>query len=180
VALPSPVFATDTFQYGTFQENYVPEVAVLNTPSAGATYRIVIALDATLVDAEGPPFQDDSFQTNTFFSVFSLDSQVAEFQYDRNDGTWVSIGDGASVVTGGRSLLSWDISVLLPGTYRVRVRARDVAGQLSPYITTGTFIIGPGFAGLFAESNTSKYRPDVNTTSYRADPNTSKYVAVKT
>lgn len=125
--------------------NTPPNAPTINVPVAGTAYSSTIALDATVSDDDG-------------------DAVFAEFQYDRSDNNWVTIGNGTTVASGGRSTRNWDISGLQAGfNYRVRARTNDsgTAFNTSAYTTSVTFIIGPGFAGLFAHDNTSKYHAEV-------------------
>lgn len=140
----------------------IPDAPTINTPIASTAYSSILGLDATVTD---PDVSDTLFAT---------------FEYDRNDNNWTVIGNGSTVANGGRSTRSWDISALAPGfNYRVRAKATDNSGAVGPYTTTATFIIGPGYAGLYGTNNTSRYNAENNTQRYYAASQTAIYRAEK-
>lgn len=145
-------------QNDAFQWNDPPSAPTINVPVSATPYSSIVTLDATVTDGA-------SFDSVT-------DIVYARFEYDRSDNNWVAIRgtngslDGSTAASGNHSTLSWDISALQPGfNYRVRSLTLDYPWtQSSAYTTSPTFIVGPGFAGLFAvQDNFSRaaYRREV-------------------
>lgn len=119
--------------------NVAPAAPTINSPVGGAAYSTSLTLDAMTTDPE----------SNNWY---------ATFEYDRSDNAWTVIGDGATVASGARSTLAWDISAFTPGiNYRVRAKATDTPGSSSGYTTTAAFIIGPGFQSIYGAPNTNFY-----------------------
>lgn len=134
--------------------NKAPDAPTINVPLPATAYSSLITLDATVTDPDG-------------------DAVFAEFQYDRSDNAWTTIGNGTTVATGGHSTRSWDISALQAGfVYRVRARGNDGAtlNNVGPYTTSATFIIGPGFAGLFADIDDDSPHVNANGVIVAIDP----------
>lgn len=141
---------------------HTPILATISFPLSGVAYSVSMTLAATTTDAD-------------------LDAWQGVWEYSSDGGsTWSVAGTGAMVASGAISNFTFSLTSLTPGiNYKVRVRARDRDRRVRGWVVSATFIVGPGFAGLYAQKNTTFYRAEDDRSSYRADWDVATFRAEK-
>lgn len=103
--------------------NTAPNTPTLDAPATNAYIDNTVVLKATATDPDN-------------------DNWTSVWEYQKDGGSWVSIGDGSTVASGAQSTKTWDTRALGPsGTYKVRVKARDTGSLESAFATSGNLTI---------------------------------------